>query len=375
MKKIVIHGCTGLKNSGDEAILQTILQQYGKNYDITVISKAPEYTKRMHPGVRVIADEKQVCREAIKACDLFLLGGGGLLQDETTIFNVSVWLRYLKYAKKQGKKICVYANSIGPVKVKWNRYLIKKHLRDVDLITLRDEESALLLKDLGIEKQVHVTADPVFSLAGDWQEEEGDYVCMALRHWFDIIPFIPVKICNKLGIRSAKNKKRYEKYIQTMAETAEYINKELGYRVVFVSFLYGRDDKVARDILARVKVTEGRENQLVTGEYLTPDEVVQLIGRARFLVGMRLHSVIYAIRTHTPMVILDYSAKVRAMAKLNQLSEYCVDINNMDTQLVKTAIQIMLAKEEALKATICEQEHIMQQQEKKNKELVEQLMR
>lgn len=397
MKKIVIHGCTGLKNSGDEAILQTIIQQYGEEYDITVISRAPEYTRQMHPGVKVIPDEKQACQNAIRQCDLFLLGGGGLLQDETTVFNVSVWLRYLKYAKKLGKKICVYANSVGPVKVKWNRYLVRKHLKDVDLITLRDKDSALLLKELGITQQVQVTADPVFSLKWSLEErntvqekqqeasqmaqkesarkDKGEYVCMALRHWFDMIPFIPVKICNKFGIRSAKNKKRYERYIQTMAETTEYINRELGYDVVFVSFLYGRDDKVARDILAQVKETAGRRNQLVTDEYLTPNEVLNVIAHARFLVGMRLHSVIYAIRTHTPMVILDYSAKVRAMAKLNRLSDYCVDVNTMDTQGVKEAIRRMLAKEEELKNIICEQEKIMQEQEQKNKALLSQWMK
>lgn len=377
MKKIVIHGCTGLKNSGDEAILQTIIQQYGAEYDLTVISRDVAYTSRMHSGVRVIPDETNACREAIRQCDLFLLGGGGLLQDETTIFNVSVWLKYLKYAIKQGKKVCIYANSIGPVKWNYNRYLVKKYLKRADLITLRDRESAQLLKELGIERQVHVTADPVFSL--QWQDaqvqrtEESEYVCIAIRHWFDIIPFIPVKICNKLGLRSRKNQQRYDRYVQTMADVTEYINKELGCDVVFTTFLYGRDDRVAEDILARVRHSE-RHNTILTDEYLTPENILRVLTGACFLIGMRLHSVIYAMRTHTPMVIIDYSAKVRSMAKLNHLSEYCVDVNTMNAEAVIDAIQRVSEQKEAFEKTLKTQEKQMQEQEKKNKELLQKLM-
>lgn len=131
------------------------------------------------------------------------------------------------------------------------------------MITLRDKDSAALLEQIGIDisEKVHVTADPVFSL--EWKEEgaEEKYVCMALRHWFDIIPFIPVRICNQFNIRSAKNKVRYEQYIETMAGTTAYINNELGYPVVFVSFLCGRDDKVARDIMERVTLMGDKSSQ------------------------------------------------------------------------------------------------------------------
>lgn len=381
MKKMVIHGCTGLKNSGDEAILQTILQQYGSDYDITVISKNAEYTRRMHLGVAVISDDKRICREAIRNCDLFLLGGGGLLQDEITMFNVAVWLRYYKYALKQRKKICVYANSIGPVSGKWNRYLIRKYLSNADLITLRDEESARLLDEIGVEGEgkIYVTADPVFSMK--WKkrnggnEESEKYVCMALRHWFDIIPFIPVKICNRFNIRSSKNRTKYNKYIQTMAETALFINEKLGYKVYFISFLYGRDDKVALDILEKMKGQSKKENKLVSGEYLVPEQIVNIIAHSRLLVGMRLHSIIYAICAHVPMVIIDYSLKVRGMVRQNGLDRYCIGIEEIETEKLKKIIYRVLAEEESIKEKLREQKQLMQKREKMNRELIEALMK
>ena len=377
-KQIVIHGCTGLKNSGDEAILQTIIQQFGKEYEITAISKNVEYTRRMHTGIRIIPDEEKICKEAIRCCDLFLLGGGGLLQDETTVFNVVVWLKYLKYAIKLGKKTCLYANSIGPVHSSWNRRLIKKYLADVDLITLRDESSAKLLEKIGLadRQKIYVTADPVFSM--EWEKRtvnavDTHYVCMTLRHWFDMVPFIPARICSKYHIRKPGDWQKYKAYVRTMAECTEYINRELGYGVKFLSFYYGRDEKVARDVMTRVRPTKGVKNELVTGEYLTPEETIQEIASARFLVGMRLHSMIYAIKTGTPMVMIDYSSKVRGMAKLNGLGNYMVKIDQLDSDRLREKIELMLQDEEHLKKRLAKQQRVMKEREKENKRLVDRL--
>lgn len=383
-KKIVIHGCTGLKNSGDEAILQTIAEQLGKEYEITAISKDADYSRKMHPGIRVIPDEKKICRDAIDQCHLFVLGGGGLLQDETTIFNVAVWLRYLRYARRREKKICIYANSIGPVHSRWNRALIRKHLQGVDLITLRDENSAKLLEEIGIggKEKVYVTADPVFSMS--WEREDRgqpgqragrgeEYVCMALRHWFDMVPFIPARICSKYDIRKPGDRRRYQAYVQAMAECTEYINRELGCGVHFLSFYYGRDEKVARDVMARVKPVNGIKNKLTAGEYLTPGEVMNEIAGARFLVGMRLHSIIYAIKAGVPSVIIDYSSKVGGMARLNGLSAYSVRISELSADKLKEKIGLLLQDEAVLRKQLAGQQHMMEQREKENKRLVDKL--
>ena len=160
-KKLVIQCCSGLKNSGDEAILYSVIHQFQDEYELHVISENAAYTKKMHPSVEVCISHRE-CLRAIRECDLFLLGGGGLLQDETTVYNVLKWLRYLRFALKAGKKTVLYANSVGPLKWRMNRWLVKKFLNRVDLITLRDRMSAELLRRIGVRKNVEVTADPVF---------------------------------------------------------------------------------------------------------------------------------------------------------------------------------------------------------------------
>ncbi len=59
----------------------------------------------------------------------------------------------------------VYANGIGPINKRINRFLTRKVLNKVDFITLRDEDSKIFLRDLRVENDnIYVTADPVFTL-------------------------------------------------------------------------------------------------------------------------------------------------------------------------------------------------------------------
>ena len=352
MKKIVIHCASGIMNSGDEAILDVLVKEFYGKYDITVISLNAEYTKRMHPGIRVIDNKDKQWKKAIDVCDVFVLGGGGLLQDTTTIYNVSRWLTKLKYAIQHHKKTMVFANSFEPVKFKINAHLIRKWLKKVDVITVRDAISLKVLKRLGIQNAV-LTADPVFDYEKTEIPEKNypqEFITMTVRHWYDTHPFIPVGVCNKLGIRTKKNKTKYEQYIQSLSEVVNWVNTEKKMSVVFLCFCIDRDAKVAEDVLARVQHKE--MNKIVNDKYQTPTELMEYIGHSRLLLGMRLHSLIYACLEKTPMVVLSYQTKVKGMAKALRLSDACVDVDDMNSKQMVNIIQNVLESDDKQKKHI-----------------------
>ena len=268
MKKIVIHCASGLRNTGDEAILDVLLSELGEIGDITVISLDARYSSGMHPGARFIDNKDPSWKEAVRECDLFLLGGGGLLQDKTTCFNVGRWLRKLDYAQKCGKKTMVYANSLEPLQYSFNRQAVSRSLARADAVTVRDPLSLAVAQDLGIRQAV-LTADPVFSHQVGWagiSEENlpAAYAVMTVRHWFDTHPLIPVKVCSRLGIRSRHNRKNYAVYIERLARLADYISQEQKLPIVWLSCCPGRDEKVARDVIERL---DGRgEHRIVSDE-------------------------------------------------------------------------------------------------------------
>ena len=346
MKKIVILCATGIRNAGDEAILAALLDKFSsERYERTVISFDPEYTEELH-GVRAVGFGDSECRPVIAECDLFIMGGGGLLQDETTVFNVGRWLWKLRLAIKLKKKTYLYANSIGPLNYRLNKWFVKSMLNQVDLISLRDELSKELLIKIGVEEsRIKVTADPVFGLSEKEQakffvpEIEGlqePYVLFSLRHWYDTHPLIPVKICTKYNLRSRANKEKYTHLVEELAKFVRYLNDEKNLKVVFLSFCHKRDSLIANDVLTKV----GDERNLVIDDLeLIPYGTFGLIEKAEFVVGMRLHAIIFSILLRKKFISLVYSEKVKGLLELGGLSQLGIHV---DTFKSKEAEQLVM---------------------------------
>lgn len=375
-KKMVIHCASGMENSGDEAILQVLLRRYTPEFEIAVISLCPEKTLALHGamGIRALGERDAACRQAIAECDVFILGGGGLLQDKTTIFNPSRWLAKLRLAQRMGKTTCLYANSVGELRFGINRRMAARALKKVHLITLRDALSAELLERLGVAG-AQVTADPAFSLEPPTPEEQAaarqkydlprEYVCIAIRHWYDTNAVIPVKIATRLGLRSRRNARQYARYTSVMAEITQRINDELGLPVVFLSMCRGRDAGVARDILAKLPQNLG--NFTIDEPSMTPQDALAVISQSKLLLGMRLHSLIYAADLGVPMVPIVYQDKVAGLAQM--LGAEAVHVDTMDADALWRLVQPALDGQAETAGALQ-----MQEKEQQNARLFAELM-
>ena len=87
-KKILLSGYYGFDNVGDEAVLFSIVRDLravmGDEAEITVLSNNPETTSARYDVRAVDRWNKKTLLTEIKACDLFISGGGSLLQDVTS---------------------------------------------------------------------------------------------------------------------------------------------------------------------------------------------------------------------------------------------------------------------------------------------------
>ena len=92
MKKVLLSGYYGFDNSGDDAILKAIIKDLKENessIDIVVLSKNPEKTREVYKVKAVDRFNLLEVYRAMKATDLFISGGGSLLQDVTS--SRSLW--------------------------------------------------------------------------------------------------------------------------------------------------------------------------------------------------------------------------------------------------------------------------------------------
>jgi len=106
--KIGITGSYGGLNLGDEAILQSILEQLRHEVpdaEITVFSRDAEDTKRRHKVERAVPVRKLSRSEVVpevERLDLLLFGGGGILYDadaRTYLREVTLMFRVVEFQR------------------------------------------------------------------------------------------------------------------------------------------------------------------------------------------------------------------------------------------------------------------------------------
>ena len=163
--RIGISGSYGGMNLGDEAILDGILNQLRATVtaDITVFSRNPSDTLARHKTEHVVAVRQLTRREIIpevQQLDLLILGGGGILYDQ----DAETYLREVFLAQEFGIPVMIYAVSAGPLTKPTARQSVQAALNASALITVRDRQGYRLLEDVGVTREIHLTADPALLL-------------------------------------------------------------------------------------------------------------------------------------------------------------------------------------------------------------------
>ena len=343
MADILISGYHGFANSGDEALLFAILNTLRKinpNLDFTVLSNKPDETSAVYNVNSISRYNPFMIIKEMKKSKMLLFGGGSLLQDITSSKSVLYYLTIIRLAQKCGLKTMLYANGIGPIIKKRNRRLAAKILNNVDLITLRDDKSDEELKSLGVTKpEIIITADPAFTID---TENKGS------GSFFTNIAGVPsgTKLCI-VSIRSWKNSSPY--FVSDLARLCDYMVDNHSIYPLFVPMQYPEDTDISKNVMSHMK----NASYIINRELSVP-EMFSVLSEAEILIGMRLHSLIYATTLAIPAMPICYDPKISAfMESLNQPDR--VDVESFDyakaERLLNTIILEKDLRHENLKKT------------------------
>ncbi|HHT63570.1 MAG TPA: polysaccharide pyruvyl transferase CsaB, partial [Clostridia bacterium] len=278
MKKVVLSGYYGFNNIGDEAVLASIIQALKKEIPelaVTVLSHDPKKTEKQYGVKAVNRWSLAQILPVLKDCDLFISGGGSLLQDVTGPKSILYYLALICLARFLRKPVMIYAQGIGPVHRPWARKLTGWVLNKVDLVTVRDEESRSDLESMGVFRPpVKVTVDPVMG----WERipaplvpdnlkllnaDKSKFVGVSLRHW--------------PGLNAGE-----------LAALGDYLVGQ-GYQVVFLPFHFPGDVSLCREVAKQMK-----EESYLIKDNLSSPEMMDVVGKMHLVVGMRLHALIMA---------------------------------------------------------------------------------
>ena len=162
--RVLLSGYYGFGNLGDDALLDVIVRRLRERFpqlQLEVLSATPQATAKAYGIDSVSRWQWRSVREAIGRADVVLSGGGGLLQNATSLRSLFYYAAILRDAIRAKRKTMVFAQSIGPLDA-IGRFVVRRSCRGLRRATVRDERSRALLAELLPQTPVERTSDPVF---------------------------------------------------------------------------------------------------------------------------------------------------------------------------------------------------------------------
>jgi len=342
--RVAISGYYGFRNSGDEAVLRSILtalaeegREAGVAIEPVVLSGDPAWTEAAH-GVKAAHRMRpaEVVR-TLRGCDALISGGGSLLQDATGAKTIPYYTGIVGLARLLGKPVFVYAQGIGPVRRAWLRPLVRAAMNASRVVTGRDEESAALLARFGVARgRIDVVPDPVMGLAPPSDAAERAAELPGGPGDADV-PVVGVSV------------RRWRPDGADLARVAEALAALVRRRAVRLRFLplHTPDDaEASRAVIGRLAAlgADGAAELAEPGD--DPQRMLLEVGRCSLVFGMRLHALIYAANRGVPMLGLSYDPKIdHFLARLGLAPIGTTD--RLDPEAFAAAADALLAPEGA----------------------------
>jgi polysaccharide pyruvyl transferase CsaB len=293
-----LSGYYGYDNAGDEAVLAAILEaislrQPGATFTVTagdLATTVRRHSSHLHPVTAVGRQEARGLLAGIKACDVFISGGGSLLQDITSLRNIIYYTSLIRFAQLARKPVMIYAQGIGPLLRPRSQKLARIAVERARAVTVRDDDSKALLRRIGVRREIEITADPVWALQpGEFSDGDSPVWAASLRPWNGYVfdPAQDPQIRDGLQSVAQKHDARW-RFVPMQPESDAPIMSPLG-----------RPGDTLLDVNG-----------------LHPRDIMARCGNCNVMVAMRLHALIFAAAQGIPCIAISYDPKVDALSRI-----------------------------------------------------------
>lgn len=299
---VTLCGYYGYRNLGDEATLSAairVLRMRGYE-EFAVLSRRGKTGKNRQGIYTVPRFSPRRVFLALRKSRRLVLGGGTLLQNETSRRSLFYYTAVMRLALFCGVPVEILSGGIGRITGRQGR-TVARLLTDAAAVTLRTPRDVEDAKKLSPTCDARLLPDLVFSLPKPPQASAPrDAVAFSIRKEGDSDALLSAIIALK---------------------------SRLSFRFVFVAMM-------PKDVGATRKYARATGGEAVVKA--SPDELAALLATARYAVGMRLHFLIFALRAQACPVSLFYDEKGEKFADF------------VNDSLQKTLIHQMDAKDNAI---------------------------
>ena len=293
--RAVLCGYYGMGNGGDEALLMSLLQMLPEKVEPIVLSGDPQATKKQYGVASYYRKSTWAILKILQQSDVFIWGGGSLMQDATSIASPIYYAGLMALAQQRGLKTIAWAQGIGPLDKSLTRWLTQQVLSSCNAISVRDTASAELLSAWKIEPLI--APDPVWALQSNYTSDldlPQSTVAVILRSH-------PLLTQNRLKILIAALQ-------DFQAQTQSHL--------LLIPFQPVQDRAISEQIAAQLKGSK------TVVSIANPQELKGLFRQVKMAIGMRLHGLIMAAAEGCNCFALSYDPKVTRLMSEIKLPGY-----------------------------------------------------
>ncbi|MGB7924912.1 MAG: polysaccharide pyruvyl transferase family protein [Pyrinomonadaceae bacterium] len=354
-KTVLLAGAPTLcwPNAGDEAILAAMvedLRRVAPDVEITVASCNPVETLECYRVKGVPFSDITQLIDAARSTDLMILGGGSIFYDYWGFDpgailtgnhqGLAFYSGFALLASLLNRPLMIYAVGVGPLQSEMGRRFTRLAFEQAHVITVRDHESKSLLETLGLDaSRVRVTADPAFNLqTGDKRrsiETERPLIGVALRNW-------------DIGVDP-------DEWEREVAAALDAFIESHGGTPLFIPFHKAVNSSLTDDLGIAERVSglmRHGDKAILFREDCPPGEKAELIEGCDLVLGMRLHSVIFAIKGKVPTVALTYDPKVTSVMRSVDCQQYGIELDQLTAQKLTSLLAEAYARRSELRALL-----------------------
>ncbi len=316
--KAMLVGYFGFENAGDELLCSTFCRRFLADfpgYSVSVLHRGAEIPA-VSGSVKFVSRRNllQVIEELI-SCRILVVPGGGVLQTSTSSLSLAYYLSLLSFGRLCGARVIMPAQGLGPFSdtgmisallKKWLSY----ELCQAEYLSVRDDETATLARELTGDEEVAVTSDLVFL-----NERPRRVLTKKSRETLRLGAVIRFSVADSERIAA-----------DLIRMQAEMENLEL----VPVAFQPGEDEKAWR--------SAGWQ-----GEILYAADPLETFAAFDVVVSMRLHGCIVSTCLAIPWFGIAYDPKVSAFASACRW-QFCSSPSEATRAVLEEKLNLLAAR-------------------------------
>jgi polysaccharide pyruvyl transferase WcaK-like protein len=344
------------RNAGDAAIMASIMKSLSNEFGPETVFEIPttnpafvitEYAQRFRVkpisilpwtgSIRLLGLPTLL---SMMRTDITLITNGIIFDINlfNPLFNFLICLYFIvPLAHRKGKKIACYDVGVGPLRKKLGRMMARKVVNLCECVMVRDPDSQVLLREIGVTKDITITADAVFD---GWAAppERAMQIADSLGFAEDLAQgrVLGWNVTRYVDKWLSQDQKVHspDSFLSTMAEVIVKLRNERGIKTVLTITQHmdmGYGIRLQERVAELAKGAPGFTPPIVSNKDLNNHDIMSISSMFRMFVGMRLHSLIISAQGGTPVAGLVYAPKVNSLLKqlgTPQLSFQIKDISS-----------------------------------------------